>query len=79
MIVVNLEKARVIAHAARRTARAKEFAPHDEVIMKQIPGKDAVAAEAERQKIRDKYAVLQTAMDGATTPAQLITLMETLA
>ena len=78
MIIINMEKAKVIAHNARRAARAKEFAPHDEVIMKQIPGKDAVAAEAERQKIRDKYAALQTDMDSATTPATLLALMETL-
>ena len=33
-----------IAHAMRREARNVEFAPYDEVIMKQIPGSDAVAA-----------------------------------
>jgi hypothetical protein len=75
MITVNMNKAKDIAHTARRAARAAEFAPHDEVIMKQIPGNDAAAAEAERQKIRDKYAALQTQMDAAQTPEQLKSLM----
>lgn len=75
MITVNMTKAKAIAHAARRIARAAEFAPHDEVIMKQIPGRDAAVAEAERQKIRDRYAVLQTQMDAAQTPDALKALL----
>ncbi len=43
--------------------------------LKQIPGNDAAAAEAERQKIRDKYAALQAQMDAAQTPDQLKSLM----
>jgi len=35
------------------------------VIMKQIPGNDAVEAEAARQAIRDKYAQIQTDIDSA--------------
>jgi len=54
MITVNLNKAKTISHDKRRDARAKEFAPFDEVIMKQIPGNDATVAEAARQVIRDK-------------------------
>lgn len=75
MIVINFDKAKAIAHDARRAARAKEFEPHDAVIMKQIPGADAAAAEAARQAIREKYAVLQTQMDEAQTPDQLKALM----
>jgi hypothetical protein len=75
MIQINMNKAKEIAHEARRTARAKEFEPHDEVIMKQIPGVDAQAAEATRQEIRDKYVALQTQMDAAQTPEQLKSLM----
>jgi hypothetical protein len=75
MITINLNKAKAIAHDARRVARATEFAPYDEVIMKQIPGNDAAAAEGERQKIRDKYAVIQVQMDAAQTPDQLKALM----
>lgn len=65
MIRINMDKARVIAHDKRRAMREVEFAPFDSVIAKQIPGKDAAAAEAERQKIRDKYAAMQTAIDAA--------------
>jgi hypothetical protein len=75
MIQINMTKAKEIAHTARRTARAKEFEPHDAIIMKQIPGVDATAAEAARQEIRDKYAALQTQMDAAQTPEQLKSLM----
>jgi len=75
MITINLDKAKSIAHDRRRTARAEEFKPHDDVIMKQIPGKDAQAAEAARQVIRDKYAALQTAMDATTTVDQLKELL----
>lgn len=77
MITINMTKAKAIAHDARRAARAKEFEPFDEVIMKQIPGKDAAVAEAERQKIRDKYAVLQTQMDAAQTVDELKALLPT--
>ena len=75
MISINMNKAKSIAHDVRRAARAKEFEPFDAIIMKQIPGNDAAAAEAERQKIRDKYASLQAQMDAAQTPEQLKALM----
>lgn len=67
VVSVNLNKAKTIAHDKRREARAAEFKPYDEVIMKQIPGNDATAAEAARQVIRDKYAAMQTAIDAAST------------
>lgn len=70
-IVVDLVAAKEIAHARRRRAREREMAPHDDVIAKQIPGKDAAAAEAERQVIRDKYAAMQAAIDAAKTPDQV--------
>jgi len=78
MITVNLNKAKTISHDKRRDARAKEFAPLDEVIMKQIPGNDATAAEAARQVIRDKYATIQTNIDDATTVDELKTIVDTL-
>lgn len=65
MITVNMDKAKQIGHDMRRAARAKEFAPLD--IKATIPT-EAAAAEAERQKIRDKYALMQTAIDAAATP-----------
>lgn len=66
MIKVNIEKARVIAHDMRRKARDAEFAPHDDAIGKQIPGK-AEAAEAARAEIRARYADIQSAIDAAQT------------
>jgi hypothetical protein len=67
MITVNIDKAKVIAHDKRREARTEEFKPYDEVIMKQIPGADATAAEAARAAIRTKYSTMQTAIDSAST------------
>lgn len=71
MITINLDKAKTIAHDMRRAKRAAEFAPHDEVIMKQIPGVDAQAAEAARQEIRDKYADMQLAIEAAASADEL--------
>ncbi len=71
MIIINVDKAKVIAHDMRRAARAEEFKPHDEVIMKQIPGNDFQQAEAARQAIREKYAVMQTQIDASTTPEEI--------
>ena len=75
MITIDMTKAKEIAHEQRRAARAEEFKPYDEVIMKQIPGKDYTQAEAARQAIRDKYAALQAQMDAAQTPEELKALL----
>ncbi len=75
MISIDMTKAKDIAHEKRRAARAEEFKPYDEVIMKQIPGVDAQQAEADRQAIREKYASLQAQMDAAQTPEQLKALL----
>jgi hypothetical protein len=75
MIIVNLDKAKTIAHEKRRTARAEEFKPLDEVIMKQIPGNNAVQVEAARQAIRDKYTEMQNAMDAAESVDELKALL----
>ena len=71
MIVVNIDKAKVLAHDMRRAARSDEFKPHDEVIMKQIPGVDVQAVEAARQAIREKYVAIQAQIDAATTPEEI--------
>ena len=68
MIRVNLDKAKEIGHEMRRAERAKEFAPLD--IKATIPS-EAVAAEAARQAIRDKYAVIQNEIDAAQTPEEI--------
>lgn len=70
----DLTKAKVIAHNFRRAARDAEFAPHDDVIAKQIPGKTA-AAEAARQAIRDKYDRVQQEIDNAASVDTLKTVL----
>jgi hypothetical protein len=72
----NLDRCRAIGHDIRRAKRAEEFAPHDEVIAKQIPGKDAAAAEAARQVVRDKYAEVQDAIDTAADPSEIKAALE---
>ena len=61
-IVIDINKAKAIAHDKRRAARAAEFAPLD--IKATIPS-EAAAAEAARQAIREKYAAMQTQIDAA--------------
>ena len=71
-VVTNLGKAKGIAHDKRRAARAKEFAPLD--VEATIPAR-AAQAEAARQNIRNKYAVMQDQMDAATTVEELKSLL----
>ena len=61
-IGININKAKAIAHDKRREARSAEFAPLD--IKATIPS-ESVAAETARQVVRDKYAVMQVAIDAA--------------
>ena len=67
-IVIDIDKAKAIAHDIRRAARSTEFAPLD--IKATIPS-EATAAEAARQLVRDKYATMQTAIDAASTTDQI--------
>jgi hypothetical protein len=76
MIVINIDKAKVIGHDMRRTARTEEFKPYDDAIAKQIPGQ-AEGAEAARQVIRDKYATIQAQIDSAQTPEEIKAALET--
>lgn len=78
MIRINIGKAKVISHDIRRAKRAEEFAPHDEVIAKQIPGASAQEAEAARQAIREKYAEAQGAIDAAADVDELKSIVEVL-
>ena len=71
MITVNINKAKAIGHDIRREKRADEFKPYDEIIAKQIPGADAVAAEEARQSIRHKYDEIQIAIDNSATPEEI--------
>jgi hypothetical protein len=70
MIKINITKAKTIGHDMRRAARAEEFKPYDDAIAKQIPGQ-MEGAEAARQAIREKYAVIQTNIDAAATPDEI--------
>jgi len=64
----DLDKCKALGHDLRRIQRNAEFAPFDEIIAKQIPGADALAAEEARQAIRKKYALIQDAIDVAEDP-----------
>ena len=75
MIAVNIPKAKEIAHELRRAARAAEFAPHDEVIARRIPGADDAAAEAARADILAKYAAVQAAVDAAADAPALVQIV----
>ena len=76
MIVININKAKVIAHDMRRLARAKEFEPHDNIIAKQIPGTAFQNAEAARQAIREKYTQMQIELDAAQSPEELKNILK---
>lgn len=71
MITINMDKAKAIGHDMRRAQREAEFAPHDALIAKQIPGADVAAAEEARQEIREKYATVQVEIDAAADPDQI--------
>lgn len=70
-LIIDTTKAKAIAHGIRRKARADEFAPLDETIMKQIPGTDVEAIEVQRQAVREKYAAMQLEIDAAQTVDQI--------
>ena len=72
----DLDKCKALGHDLRRQQRAEEFKPYDEVIAKQIPGNDSVQAEEARQSIREKYALIQDVIDGASTPDEIKTALE---
>lgn len=74
-LIVNIDKAKMIAHIIRRDNREQAFAPFDAVIMKQIPGVSAIQAESERQAIRVADAVRQASIDAATTLAEIQALI----
>ena len=75
MITINLTKAKDIAHDKRRVVRAAEFAPLD--IEATIPAK-AAQAEAARQAIRSKYALIQTEIDSAASVQEVKAIVDAL-
>lgn len=78
MIIINLNKAKTIAHEKRRAKRSEEFAPLDEKIMKQIPGTNIAEVEAQRQLIRDKYDMIQEKIDRVRTVEGLTKILNSL-
>ena len=72
----DLDKCKALGHDMRRQLRAEEFKPYDNIIALQIPDADAVKAEEARQEIRDKYAAIQDAIDGAATPEDIKAALE---
>ena len=72
----DLVKCKEIGHKHRRAKRAEEFEPLDDVIAKQIPGADTVAAEDGRKLIRKKYAKMQKDIDAAVTPEEIKAALE---
>lgn len=73
MIIINIYKAKVIAHNIRRHKRTQEFAPLD--IKATIPV-EAADAEAARQAVREKYAAIQAAIDDAQTADEIKAAIE---
>ena len=71
-VVVDLDKAKEIAHNVRRQVRNEKFAPLD--IKATIPA-EAETAEAARQVIREEDALLQTSMDNASSAEELKLLL----
>lgn len=57
---------KALAHDKRRARRDELFAPHDEIIMKQIPGQSAQQAEQARADIRSQDALVQESIDLAS-------------
>jgi len=75
MITININKVKAIVHDKRRAARSEEFAPLD--IKATIPS-EAVAAEAARQAVREKYAAIQADIDAAPGVPELKLIVESL-
>lgn len=73
-LIIDINKAKAIGHDMRRAARAEEFKPLDEAIAKQIP--NSGVTDADRQVIRDKYAVIQSEIDAAQTPEEIKAALE---
>lgn len=73
-ITENFDKSKVIAHKVRQSMREEELALYDAIIAKQIPGQTE-QAEAARVVIREKYEVLQIAIDQAQTVDELRALL----
>ena len=71
----DLTKAKKLAHRKRRNRRYSEFAPHDDIVSKGIPG-TTDAAEVSRVGIRSTYTTMQTEIDDASTIDEIYAILE---
>lgn len=79
MIIINIDKAKEITHNIRRTERAKGFAPLDQEVNINIANPTKMAeVEAQRQAIRDKYAVIQSNIENCFTADELKLIIQNL-
>lgn len=77
-IGVNMVKGKEITHARRRAKREAQLAPLDKEININMANQAAVAQiESQRQAIRNANAVIQTNIDAATTPEELLAIIAT--
>ena len=72
----DLTKAKKLAHRKRRNRRYNQFAPHDNVISKAIPGTETDAAEASRVGIRATYNTMQTEIDACSTVDEVYAILQ---
>ena len=72
----DLARAKKIAHRKRRNRRYNQFAPHDDVVSKAIPGTSTDAAEASRVGIRSTYAAMQTEIDACSTIDEIHAILQ---
>ena len=72
----DLNRAKKIAHRKRRNRRYNQFAPHDDVISKAIPGTATDTAEASRVGIRSTYASMQTEIDACSTIDEIHAILQ---
>jgi hypothetical protein len=75
-IIINIDKAKLIAHDIRRQKRATEFAPLDQAIAMRLPYDNLDLIEEEREAIRQKYAEIQDAIESAQTIDEIKTAIE---
>mgnify|MGYP001345042523 CR=1 FL=1 len=71
----DLTKAKAVGHKQRRVKRDEEFEPYDKKVALNISSSEVTTAEAERAKIRTKYATMQTNIDNATDIAGIKTAL----
>jgi hypothetical protein len=76
MIIIDLSKAKIIAHDIRRARRADAFKPIDEAIARRIPGTDIDELETKRQSIRDSDEKLQNKINAVKSVEKLIEAMQ---